>query len=107
MPASGDCVKVFWPNDHILFPGIVENITENGSHLITYDEGDVETLDLNQEAWRFSPATVPSYAEPVPQVIEDLTEVLDFILKHFGNKPFMLHQAQGFTPCATGYAYNA
>lgn len=83
----------------------MSSISDSGQHVIQYDDGDLETLDLWSEAWRFCATSVSSI--PAARFLaSDEPEVLAYMLTHFGNKPFMLHQAQVFPPYATANAYD-
>ena len=65
MPSSGDKIKVFWPLDSKYYHGTVSHIDESGQYKITYDDGDIELLNLAEEDW-----------QPEPQTTEQQPEVL-------------------------------
>ncbi|CAI9115715.1 OLC1v1016701C1 [Oldenlandia corymbosa var. corymbosa] len=45
-------IKVWWPKDKQFYEGVVESFdTEKKKHLVVYDDGDVEALQLDKERW--------------------------------------------------------
>lgn len=49
----GDPVEIFWQLDNALFHENVGAIHETNSHAIKSDHGDQQTLNLENEAWRY------------------------------------------------------
>jgi len=60
-PASqvtvGSCLSIYWPDDDTFYPGTVTNISPSGLVQISYDDGDLEDLDLDDENFRLIPPT--------------------------------------------------
>ncbi len=53
MPIPGDKIEVYWPDDHQHYPGTVtEYKSDEYKFQINYDDGDEETLRLEDEIWR-------------------------------------------------------
>ena len=81
MPAIGDRVEVYWSGDKKYYAGRITAVNDgNGRHTITYDDGDVELLDLGKERWRReerrtgrSPATKSAAPPPRKRVTPDST----------------------------------
>ena len=108
IPVVGDAIDVFWSHDNQFYSGKVTDVTD-GKHHVTYDDGDKETLDICKESWRFTNGTqsvqtaFASTVELKSSEQHDLTSML----KHFGNKPFLAHKAQGFPFHVLQKAYKA
>ena len=50
--AVGDRIEVYWPMDTKFYSGTISSSKcGNGKHKVTYDDGDVEILDLSKERW--------------------------------------------------------
>ncbi|OIW09293.1 hypothetical protein TanjilG_01264 [Lupinus angustifolius] len=48
----GTRVKVWWPDDDMFYEGVVECfIPSKKMHQVTYDDGDIEILNLKNETW--------------------------------------------------------
>ena len=47
----GKRIKVFWPDDNDWFSGRVSEMNGEGRHLVEYDDGDTEWLDLAAEKY--------------------------------------------------------
>ncbi|KAE9588987.1 hypothetical protein Lal_00012513 [Lupinus albus] len=48
----GTRVKVWWPDDDMFYKGIIERfIPAKKMHQVTYDDGDIEILNLKNETW--------------------------------------------------------
>lgn len=68
-----------WPLDDTCYRGLVETLCGAG-HVMMYEDGDGETLDLTCKTWRFSAASlVPSTASlempsDIPSVLCDMLE---------------------------------
>ena len=55
MPVAsiGDAIEVYWPDDNEYYAGRVAGFNlRTGTHLIHYDDGEVEDLRLRNERWR-------------------------------------------------------
>lgn len=48
--STGDRFEVYWPLMDQFYSGTVKNITDNHD-TVNYNDGDVETLQLQQEIW--------------------------------------------------------
>lgn len=62
-----------------------------------YDNGSFETHDFSNETWRYASSAklcaLSVYSLQLPSTMQD---VLQMIMKHFGNESFMKHRAQAF-----------
>ena len=108
-PSVGDKVSVLWPLDAKFYPGTVMSEAQDGSRHIQYDDGDTEQLDMTTEVWRFQdplPASSSALSRAL-QVTSTEKTVLSSMRDHFGNKPFLRHQAQGFDQYPLLNAYKA
>lgn len=47
LPIIGSQVTLYWPIDWQFYPGEVSDITDNGSGIVHYDDGDRETLQFS------------------------------------------------------------
>jgi len=116
LPQVGDSIEVFWPIDDQYYPGTVASFNDaTGKFAINYNDGEKENLRLQDETWRFSVDDTP-----IPGVIasneieltpgQDLKSVerqaVGEYFKCFGNKEFMLYQAQALPPFITQNAYD-
>ena len=103
----GDRLRVYWPMDDKYYPGQINTIYNNGEVDVLYDDGDVERLNLDNEAWEFTGESyfMPASSAELMEVTDKEPEVLREMMNHFGNKAFLLHQAQGFEqfPLVTSY----
>lgn len=52
-PEIGQRIEVFWPDDNQLYVGAVTSVIVDGMFVVTYDEKDVETLNMAKEKRRF------------------------------------------------------
>lgn len=56
----------------------MSSIVEDGKHVVYYDDGDYETLELSNERWRLSKSvhrnqtTFPKLNSIVPDVLRDM-----------------------------------
>lgn len=82
----------------------VYNVTDS-DQVIEYDDVDAETLDVTRESCRFCAASIVNPTAAVA-LFSDIVSVLDGTLDLFGNKPYMLHQSQGFPPYETANAFD-
>ena len=88
---------MYWPIDATFYPGTVSELTDNGSHVISYDDGDTESLIMSDETWRFQSSLAnASTISSMPTICSNEQEILSKILDTFGNKPFLLRKAQAF-----------
>lgn len=76
---------------------------------MTYDDGEVENLDMSLEIWRFSTDGLEAgviLASSLFELKSNLhTDILD-MFEDFGNKFFLLHQAQCFPAHMLQRTYN-
>lgn len=106
-PDIGDSISVLWPLDDQFYDGIVHSQDPDGNVKIHYQDGDVENLDLTNETWKYTETSTANSAQPTVMSVETQEpEVLNDMLQHFGNKQFMLHQAQGFPQFPLVNAFN-
>lgn len=106
-PSAGDRVEVFWSADNQLYSGEVTMI-HDGCHQMTYDEGDVELLNICEETWRFScPSsnTGTISGSTAFELQSSSQSDLEKMFNHFGNKVFLLHHAQAFPAHVLQKAY--
>ncbi len=79
------------PLEDKYFPGTVATYdTATGLHGISYDDGDSETLNMEQETWR----VVQSNQSNIADLSSVHNEALEVYLKTFAHKEFMIHQAK-------------
>lgn len=97
-PGTGDRISVYWPLDDQYYSGTVNSIDPNGSHVIHYDDDEIETLNLSNESWKFvSTNSVVASTTAFNRVLEsNEQEVLGDIFESFGNRSFLRYQAQSF-----------
>ena len=107
LPVIGDQVDIFWPLGMEYYPGTVTAISETGQHVISYDDGDTETLTMGDETWRFTPTMTASLIHSLPSLESNEQEALKPIFDFFGNKPFLRHQAQGFDQAVLENAFQS
>jgi len=56
-PTVGTQIEVFWQPEDAFFSGTVTKVwVKDNKHEVTYDDGDVEKLDLAKERWRLKQA---------------------------------------------------
>lgn len=108
MPDLGDQVDIYWSEDDEYYSGVVTEVDETG-HTIVYDDGDVEIVDFSGEQWRFTGSQDGVLESNTVSGLTTLSrneqEALGAMFKYFGNKPFMRHEAQGFSQAAIMSAY--
>lgn len=108
-PMPGDRVEIFWDGDGTYFPATLHHPIRPHAYPfvfhVVYDDGDRETLDLDQEFWRYpdyrsmSASFVPGHAQELWEtshrnihhvgetVFSDLTETCEeFISEKRGNE---------------------
>lgn len=90
-----DRIEIYWPLDSSFYAGKATEITNEGKHVVTYDNDDVETLNILDESWRFISYEIihTNTAELELRFYEPM--VLKPQLPTFGNEPFKSHHAQG------------
>lgn len=72
-----------------------------------YNDGDIETIELLNETWRYaSSAKLLSIDALSVHLDSEVPRVLDEMLAYFGNRPFLRHQAQAFPNYVPINAYN-
>lgn len=49
-PTIGDRVSVFWPEDDIYYPGVIDSEAEDGRLNVTHDDGEQECVDMSKES---------------------------------------------------------
>lgn len=60
--AVGRRIKVYWPLDKRWYEGVVKSCDKNGSkHLVQYDDGDEEMLDLGKEKFEWVEESVKRF----------------------------------------------
>lgn len=64
---------------------------------MTYEDDDVETLNISDESWRFLLDQSTHANRAKLELCSNEPLVLQQLLSTFGNKPFMWHHAQGFS----------
>lgn len=95
LPSVDVRIEGFWPVDDKYCWGVVSGFDDHQKHRISWDEGDVETLDMSSEIWRpCSNFSVNSAS--VPHMQSNASIVLSHMFKVFGNEPFLNHHAQDF-----------
>ncbi|CAL0323191.1 unnamed protein product [Lupinus luteus] len=74
----GTRVKVWWPDDDMFYKGVIEYfIPAKKMHQVTYDDGDIEILNLQNETWEIITVGADSDGEegadhPSPNVSADM-----------------------------------
>ncbi len=54
LPQIGQDVEVYWPLDQKFYPGVIDSIDpKTQEHHITYEDGDIEKLSMQDETWRY------------------------------------------------------
>ena len=72
------------------YPGTVSEINVNGGHVISYDDGDTESLIMSNETWRFrSSVANESTVSAILTICSNEQEILSKILDTFGKKLFL------------------
>ena len=98
LPVVGDRISIYWSDDNEYYPGVIQSENNDGHLNVQYDDGDEKCLDMNNEKWKFLPASSAKCATNSVATELSSTEptVLATVDKHFENKPFLKHEAQGF-----------
>ena len=97
-------------------PGTVASYNnDTGKYDVNYDDGEKETLRLQDEKWRFVDTAPPQPSSVLPANDVELSpgkelprlgrQLIDEYHNRFGNKEFMLHEAQALPSCVTHNAY--
>lgn len=103
-PALGARIEVLWPDDDAFYPGVIEKITDGGQHVVSYDDGEHETLKMAEENWRpcdtieANFTNFPTLKSVSPSVLCEMHEAL-------GNKPLLLNHGQSFPQYVMYSAY--
>eukprot|EP00854_Cymbomonas_tetramitiformis_P034560 gene34560-biopygen33365 len=77
-------IEVFWPEDHVWYPGIVGATGEDGRTKIQYDDGDEENVVLKEEKYRVFPSENEEEEDPQQQVTATLWKTV--LLRHWTEK---------------------
>lgn len=105
-PSEGDRVEIFWPLDDTYYPGKVTSIEDDGRCTIEYDDEVRETLNMVDEVWRFEQQSVnASTLGVIKTLTSNEQEVLSSMMEQLGQRPFLLHHAQGFEQSVLHNAY--
>lgn len=89
-PIVGEKVSVYWPHMDSFYDGHVHEISGDG-HIVHCDDGDVETLMLDNENWKFCSANVSTSISLKTTRVRYLSELFNF-----GSRSFMKFGAQAF-----------
>lgn len=54
-PGVSERIEIWWSGDRAYYPGVVSSANSDGTHKVTYDDGEIESVDLRLEAWRHVP----------------------------------------------------
>lgn len=96
-PNTGDRVEVFWPDDNQYYSDSESDVQDDGKCLITYDDDDTETLNMDHETWRFEQSSLQASSLQIQKVLKsNEQEVIRSMTDSLGQRPFMWHHAQGF-----------
>lgn len=93
---AGDCIHVYWPLEHKCCPGTVHSIYEDTKHIIHYDYEDVETLELENEIWKFDKfvsGTKPGTSNFNITLKNTEQDPLSEMFSALGNRSFLQHEA--------------
>lgn len=100
-----DHIAVYWPLDDQFFSGVVTDLKEQGKVVVHYHDGDVETLSLSDETWKFAeppqpprPASlqVPTlHAPALPLPLADATTSSERVFARQGTAPNTLPRGAG------------
>lgn len=86
IPSTGDKIEMYWPLDNTSYPGLTAE-EQNSSQTVVYDDGSIETLDLQNETWRYaSSAKLLSIAASSIRLESNVPQVLNKMLAYFGSK---------------------
>lgn len=80
---------------------------DDGNRVIVYDDADIEKLNISDEVWRYESsnalnANASLFSRTLPS---NGKAVVKELMAAFGNKPFLLHHAQGFEQFVLVNAY--
>lgn len=69
VPQVDSRIEVFWPDDAQYYAGVVVSMCDEGknTHVVQYDDGDWERINLRRESWRALPP-VSSPSNPTADV---------------------------------------
>ena len=78
--------------DDKFYPGSISDYDENtGKQIITYDDGQNENLNIQNETWRILNTNQVSISD----IASIDNEAIKEYFQTFAHKEFILHQAQG------------
>lgn len=92
-PNTGDCIEFFWHEENRYYSGEVTRIHE-GQHRVTCNDGDVESMNIAEEKWRFSCSNSGAdtlSASAAFELQSSLQSELKSMFNHFTNEGFQLH----------------
>ena len=87
------------------YTGEVKEVLQDGRHVIEYDESDKETLNLDNENWKFLHSLESNAIELLATLPSNEQEILSEMMDVLGQKPFLFHHAQGFDQSVMLKAY--
>ncbi len=91
----GDKIEVYWPLEDKYGPETVATYdTATVFHGLSYDDGDSENLNMEQENWLVVQSNQANIAGPSSVH----NEALEVYFKTLAHKQFMLHHAEGLPP---------
>lgn len=102
LPDARTCIAVLWPDEDCFYPRNVDSVSADGTRHILHDDGDRQSLNVRNETWFYCsasqprPLSSPSDTHNGHKMSSELSAVLTSMLRDLGNRPFMLHQEQGF-----------
>lgn len=104
-PNASDKKDVFWPFDNTFHHCIVTE-EKKRNQTVVYNDRGIETLKFACETLRYASSADLSSTSPKGGTLSrNMSIVLDEILHHFRNKPFLRFQAKAFPQFATQHAY--
>lgn len=78
------------------YDGMTTEITNDGRHVVTYDDNEVHTLNIPEESWRFILDDSIHGNTAELQLCSNEQLILNGMLSNVGKKPFMWRQAHAF-----------
>ena len=73
----GTKLSVYWPDDDKFYQGTITSITPSGLYHVSYDDGDLEELDLHKERFILTPSSTPPIPDNRPDMDIDTTPDTD------------------------------
>ena len=105
----GAAIEVYWPLEEEFFPGTVSAYDAfNKIHTVSYNDGDVEELDMSKEDWRYTSTALEANnieVSPCSELSRTEKESVEMFYKVFEHKEFSLTAAQGLPSHTTENAY--